>query len=363
VSAPDSDDPDPMESWPDDVDRTILATLGTTASAMSAAGAGASDLTQAVMRAAEGGKRLRSTILLASHGAHGGEAEHAAVGLAAALELFHTGALLHDDVLDDSDSRRGRPTAHRSFAAHHADRALTGDATAFGRAGAILAGDVALIAGSRALWSALEMLPDGAASTAAEVYFNTVDLVCAGQYLDMWIAAEPLDSLPDQDEAIRGVMRSKTASYTWTAPLMLGAAAAGSGDITRLRGIGESAGTAFQLRDDVLGLTGSPESTGKPVGDDVREGKRTLLVWHAWTKASQTQRSTLRNALGRRDASDGDVAAAIDVVRSTGAFDAVEDEIAHAVAVATERLEDVSLGEPYRTRLLELVSTAANRDR
>lgn len=356
---------DAVNRWPADVERAIMAVIASTAAAMLPAGDSGRELSQAIVRAGEGGKRLRSSILLASHGANGGGAEHAVLTLGAAMELFHTAALLHDDVLDDSDTRRGRPSVHRAFASMHHDRALTGDPLAYGRAGAILAGDVAMLASGRALRAAIGLLPASSADTVATLFQDTLDLVTAGQFLDMNLAARPIDAIPGDEETIRAVMRSKTASYTWEAPLALGAAAAGA-DVTivsRLRAVGLLAGIAFQLRDDILGLTGAPAVTGKPVGDDIREGKRTLLVWHTWTTANTAQRVELKRALGNRDASDSEVANAINVVRDVGAFEAVEDEIARTTDVVRERLAGLPLAEPYRAYLDGLVESATHRDR
>jgi geranylgeranyl diphosphate synthase, type I len=355
---------DELEEWRDGIDRTILATLASVAAAMVPVGAASHDITQAIANAVEGGKRLRSILLLASHHAHGGRSPRSAIALGAALELFHTGALLHDDILDESDIRRGRPSTHRHFALHHKEKGWEGDPLAFGNAGAILSGDVALMAADRALHAATSALSGAPRDRVASLFHDTVDLVVAGQYLDMRIAIQPIEALAQQEADIRTTMRAKTAAYTGEAPLTLGAASAGMDDsqIDAIRDAGIFLGLAFQLRDDVLGLSGDPSVTGKPAGGDVREGKRTLLMWHAWTHASSAQRATLRRALGVKTASDGDVSAAVEVVRKVGAFEAVEEEIRAASLQAQNRIEGLGLEEPYAALLVKIASDAAERD-
>ncbi|MCJ7826659.1 MAG: polyprenyl synthetase family protein [Demequinaceae bacterium] len=354
-----------LDEWRDGVDRTILATLASVAAAMIPVGAASHDITQAIANAAEGGKRLRSVLLLASHYAHGGLAPRPAIALGAALELFHTGALLHDDILDDSDTRRGRPSTHRLFATHHQEKGWEGDPLAFGNAGAILAGDVALMAADRALYTATSALSGAPRDRVASLFHDTVDLVVAGQYLDMRIATQPVETLGQQEADIRTTMRAKTAAYTGEAPLALGAASAGKTDtqIDAIREAGVFLGLSFQLRDDILGLCGDPAVTGKPAGGDIREGKRTLLMWYAWTRANVSQLTTLRRALGVRTASDGDVAAAIEVVRQVGAFQAVEEEIDAASQQAQARINSLGLQEPYASLIVKIAAEAADRDR
>lgn len=355
---------DERNKWLEGVDRSILATLASVAAAMVPAGTASHDITQVIANTAKGGKRLRSILLLASHHAHGGQNSRAATALGAALELFHTGALLHDDILDDSDIRRGRPSAHRHFETHHRDCGWEGDSQAFGEAGAILAGDVALMAADRALHVATSSLETAPRDRVVSLFHDTVDLVIGGQYLDMQIATQPIDSLSDQESDIRQTMRAKTAAYTGEAPLALGAASAGMDDahIDSIKGAGLLLGLAFQLRDDVLGLCGNPTVTGKPCGGDIREGKRTLLMWYAWTHANVAQQSILRHALGVRTASEEDVTAVMDVVRDVGALESVEREIEESARLAREKIAGLDLVEPYASMLQKIAADAADRD-
>jgi geranylgeranyl diphosphate synthase type I len=350
--------------WRGEVDKAILATLAELAASLVIVGSAAEDLTRAITCATEGGKRVRSTMLIASHHAHSGSHHHAAVTLAAAVELFHGAALLHDDVLDDSDTRRGAPSAHRAIEALHKERGWQGDAGAFGRAGAILAGDLALMASARALQTAASRLPEESRERVIRLFLSMSDLVTAGQYLDMRTATQPLDDLPHQEGDIRATMRAKTASYTCEGPLALGAAVAEASDaeIAAIREIGIPLGIAFQLRDDILGLVGTA-ATGKPSGDDVREGKRTLVLFLAWTLGTDAQRAAIRRALGVRDASAADVRGAIEAIAATGAIDAVEREIATTAARARSVLAGLGLVQPYARILDGIAADAVARDR
>ena len=350
--------------WRGEVDAAIERTLAELTASLDVVGPAAEDLTVAIGHATEGGKRVRSTMLIASHQAHSGEHHDAAVTLAAALELFHGAALLHDDVLDESDTRRGAPSAHRAIEALHAERGWHGDAAAFGRAGAILAGDLALMASFRALQSAAGRLRERSRERVVASFLTMSDLVTAGQYLDMRTATHPLDDLPNQEADIRATMRAKTASYTCEGPLALGAAVAGASDhrIAAIREVVVPLGIAFQLRDDVLGLVGTA-ATGKPAGDDVREGKRTLVLFLAWTAASETQRAAIRRATGVRDASAADVRAAIEAIEATGAIDAVEREIAATAAAARSGLAGLGLVPAYARVLDDIAAYVVARDR
>ncbi|WP_062464511.1 polyprenyl synthetase family protein [Demequina soli] len=330
--------------------------LAWAADAMAPAGPAAADIATQVAASAEGGKAFRGRLLLATFDACGGTDREAALMLAAALELFQTAALLHDDVLDGSDTRRGRPAAHRMFEAQHRDAGWLGDAEGYGRAGAILAGDVTLVAALRGASLAARRAGD----RVGDLFDEMAALVTAGQHLDMRVAVSPLADLAGLEERIRAVMRSKTASYTAEFPLAMGAAAAGAPEetVAALRAAGLPLGVAFQLRDDVLGLVGSPEVTGKPVGDDLREGKRTLLVWHALTHGDEAQREAVLAVLGRSDATPDRIADAIAAIGSSGAIEAVEREIDGQATLARAALT-AALDAPEA--LLALVAAAVDR--
>ncbi|PKQ25771.1 MAG: polyprenyl synthetase [Actinobacteria bacterium HGW-Actinobacteria-4] len=353
----------PHDAWKPLVAARIDSTLDATARAIAPVGEAGDDLLDAIRTGSVGGKLLRAMLLLASHEAHGGSNLEPAIGVAAALELFQTAALIHDDVLDDSDTRRGKPASHRAIAHLHESRGWDGSAQDFGKAGGVLAGDIALMASYRALHEALADVGEAERALTAPLFLDMTDLVTAGQYLDMRIAAQPLAGLERQEDDIRATMRSKTASYSAEFPLALGAALAGANRsaITAIRAVGVPLGIAFQLRDDVLGLVGRPDVTGKPAGDDIREGKRTLVALYAWRAANPAQRDTLAVALGNRRATAAQVAAAVHVMSDTGALDAAEAEIADLAAGALDALHGLNLHQPGASIVAQTFTAATTR--
>ena len=215
----------------------------------------------------------------------------------------------------------------------------------------------------RALGDAVTALPRDTAQTVSILFSDMADIVTLGQYADMRAAAAPIADLGGQEHEIRTVMRSKTASYTAEFPLALGAAIAGAdaAAVETMRGAGLSLGHAFQLRDDLLGLTGSPAATGKPTGDDVREGKRTLVMWRAWRGTDDKGRAVIREALGVRDASERSVARVLDVVHGTDAIDWSEAEIARAARDARDALAGQRLTDAGAAALESLITRAVDR--
>lgn len=332
----------------------------------------AGPLTDSVAAMLVGGKRLRASFLYWSWRAHGGRpgtpGEEAALRAGAALELFHAAALFHDDVIDDSDTRRGLPAAHRVFADAHRRGGLVGDARRYGASVAILLGDLTLVASDREAARALALLPDGPARTARVAFDDMRTEVTVGQYLDLLAQAVPWDDDPDRVEArARAVVRAKSARYSVEHPLALGAALAGADDesVTACRAIGLPLGEAFQLRDDLLGVFGDPAVTGKPAGDDLREGKRTVLVARALRRAQaigdDSTADLLRAKLGDPALSTADAARVAAAIAATGATDEVEDLIAGLAGEALDLIEARGWPEPARSRLVALARAATDR--
>ncbi len=352
-----------FDSWYTDIDRAINASLDAQAHTVDALGDVAHELRDPVRTAVAGGKRMRPLLLLASHAAHGGTNSAAAAHVAAALELFQTAALIHDDVLDDSDTRRGIPSLHKRMESLHRERGWHGTARDFGEAGAVLAGDLALMCAQRALETSLGQLDSEPARTVAGLFSQMADLVTLGQYADMRAAVQPLSVLGSQEDDIRAVMRTKTASYTAEAPLALGAALAhaSAAKVEAMKRAGLALGHAFQLRDDILGLTGTPETTGKPTGDDVREGKRTLVLWRAWNSTDDAGRALLAAVVGDRHAADAAVASVLNVIHGTDALTWAETEIAESARKAREILANLELNDEGANALEELITLAVDR--
>jgi geranylgeranyl diphosphate synthase type I len=312
-----------------------------------------------------GGKRLRPTFAWWGwRGAGGDPAGEDAEGVlqaAASLELIQACALIHDDLIDSSDSRRGSPTVHIAFAKHHADQGWLGSPATFGLAAAVLIGDLALAWADDMFADA--PLPATTIAAARPAWRAMRTEVLAGQYLDMRTQATGDTSAA---AALR-IDMLKTAAYTVQRPLHLGAALAGADDelIGTLLGFGGDVGVAFQLRDDLLGVFGDPSVTGKPAGDDLREGKRTLLVALGLERAARQNRPGVVNvisaAIGNAALSDTDVDTVRQALTEVGAVDAVERHIDELTGTAMTALDRAHLAGPATAELTELVVKATKR--
>jgi len=311
---------------------------------------------------AAGGKRLRPAFVYWGHRASGAPHDDRVLAVAAAVELLHTFALLHDDVMDRSPTRRGRRTAYQSLGDVHDATGLDGDAAWFGLSAAVLAGDLAFV------W-ADDMLDradlDPVTRARARQVFTALRVeVMAGQYLDLRLAADPGAG---EDDAAR-VALLKSGRYTVTRPLQLGAALAPEGgdhvaaDLgAALAAYGDAVGVAFQLRDDILGLYGDPDETGKSPLDDLRSGKRTLLILRALRLAPDHDRRVLARCLGDPDLDAADARRCAAIVADCGALAAVEALLDAHHTRALDAL--VGLPSPARPALAQLAALAIHRRR
>jgi geranylgeranyl diphosphate synthase type I len=305
------------------------------------------------------GKRLRPAFCYWGWRGAGGPDDEAAVRAATALELLHASAIVHDDVMDESDTRRGRPATHRRFADLHRGNAWLGSPELFGVGAAILVGDLCLSWADELLYGS--GLPAPALRAAKPVYDEMRTELMAGQYLDL---LEQVSGDGSVDRAMR-VLRYKSAKYTVERPLHLGAALAGAPEDGAVRAVytayGLPVGEAFQLRDDLLGVFGDPEVTGKPAGDDLREGKRTVLVGVALERAGPAGAALLRAGLGDPELDDAAVDGLRAVISDSGARQHVELLIAHRVDEALGALVEGPLADPTRRVLSELAVAATSR--
>ncbi len=306
-----------------------------------------------------GGKRMRALLCYWGWRAAGGSAEDPAPVLAGtALEFFQAAALIHDDIIDRSDTRRGRPSVHRQFTARHADAGWHLDPERFGVSAAILAGDLCL-AFSEELFTAS---CSGAAGATARVIFNRMRTeVMAGQYLDLLEEAVGPDQTPAvAEERALNILRFKSAKYSMERPLMLGGALAGADDrlLASYSAFALPLGEAFQLRDDVLGVFGDPEVTGKPAGDDLREGKRTFLVARALGASDHATRLRINAMLGDTSLDDTAVSTLRTLITDSGALSHTERLIEEKSRQAFEALDDLPV-DAVAQRALRLVAEAA----
>jgi len=315
----------------------------------------------------DGGKRLRPTFAYWGWRGVVGPQEPVdpVLPALAAVELMHTFALIHDDVMDDSATRRGRPTAHHIFAAQHRGADRIGDPATFGATAAILVGDLCLV------W-ADQLLARASLSTATLFavragYDRMRVEAIAGQYLDVLGEAQP-DAWSVERALL--VARHKTASYTVQRPLQFGMTLAGPDSTARLevddayRRYGTAVGEAFQLRDDLLGVYGDPAVTGKPAGDDLRTGKPTTLAMLARRFATPAQRAELTKRPAGGSAGPNhevDVTRLARVIAETGAKSRVETLIQQRVAEGIAAIRDVRIHDDARAALIDLAVTATHR--
>lgn len=299
----------------------------------------------------DGGKRLRPAFCHWGFVAAGGDPDDpAVVDAGAAFEMLQGFALIHDDVMDGSPLRRGAPAVHRQFVDHHRDRAWIGEGRRFGEGVAILVGDLALV-------YADQLMPL-ANPEVAHIWHELRIELNVGQYLDLVGTAQASFTRHDA----RRIARYKSGKYTIERPLQLGATLAGRADLTSaLSGYGDPLGEAFQLRDDVLGAFGDSDRTGKPVGDDLREGKPTMLLAVATEQADDRQRSLLRT-VGQPDLDAAAVTGLQAVLVDTGAVEVVEAEIAALAAQAVTALDAIDLPGPARAALVDLAAFVIARD-
>jgi geranylgeranyl diphosphate synthase type I len=295
-----------------------------------------------------GGKRLRPAFCHWGHVAAGGASDSAAaLDAGAAIELMHAFALFHDDIMDDATTRRGQPTTHTVAAEEHRREGWAGESRRFGEGVAILVGDLAFVYADHLLI--------GAPQEAWRIWNELRAELNIGQYLDI---VGSVQSTRDVETADR-ICRYKSGKYTIERPLHLGAVLAAperSGElISYLSAYGLPLGDAFQMRDDVMGVFGDEAATGKPVGNDLREGKPTPLLARAVRRASNAQRAVL-DLVGDHKMSADDVARVQQVIVDTGALDELE---AHITALVAEAVDAITTTPVEPTAVDELVTLAA----
>ncbi|GGO97470.1 polyprenyl synthetase family protein [Actinomyces gaoshouyii] len=351
------------------VDERISQAIAERRDEWSDAGPAAAELLDAAADLLGGGKRMRAVLAAIALSATADSARRedvlsgrACAGLGAALELYQASALIHDDVIDGALTRRGLPAAHRRFATAHRGSHWLGDAEAHGRSAAILLGDLLLSAAGSELGAALAQCPQGTRAAGRAAFDAMAEEVALGQYLDVRTESLPL---PDEgadhaaagramEEAALAVVRRKSARYSVMHPLLIGALLGGlpphGEGARRLAELGEATGIAFQLRDDELGVFGDPARTGKPAGDDLREGKRTVLLALAWQRCDAGGRAILRRVLANTRADPAEIAAAAAIIEECGARAAHEERIDEHAERARRALEALITAEAGLSR-------------
>lgn len=305
----------------------------------------------------DSGKRLRPLFAFVGFLGAGGEASPQIIKALSSIELIHVCALIHDDVMDGSDTRRGSPSVHKSFEKMHLQNHLVGSASQFGISAAILMGDLALI------WSAQMLhtsgLEDKQLIRSLSVYDEMRVELMAGQYLDVF---EQSLGTQNVDRSLK-VARFKSGKYTVQRPLHFGASLAGAPEdlMSAYTDYGIPLGEAFQLRDDLLGVFGDPSLTGKPAGDDLREGKRTALIAVAHERATSAQLKDLNSYLGDPNLTTEQVANLQEIIISTGAASHIEIMIKELTDTSLLALKHGGITPVGVQLLTELAILATNR--
>lgn len=264
-----------------------------------------------------GGRRVRPAFMYSGYVASGGRAHDAILYASMAVELLHVFALIHDDIIDDSDLRRGEPTTHKAFEKQHKNRKLLGNSTEYGLSTAILAGDLALSFAEEIMTTA--PFPQERLRRARYFFDQMKTQVIYGEYLDVLGGYQK--SLTE-DEVLQ-ILDYKTAKYTVERPLHIGAMLAGS-DYHILKTFTAYAipfGQAFQMQDDLVGTFGDEKAIGKPNDSDIKEGKKTLLLAKAYENSNEKERKLLSEIVGNKKASEKEIAMVRKIFRKTGAYD------------------------------------------
>ncbi len=336
------------------------------------------DYTQSLL---QGGKRFRALFCywawracLSDSSYHQSEqeiqdSEQAIAGIAASLEMFHAAALVHDDLLDQSDTRRGAPAIHKRFETLHKEKSWAGAPERFGVAGSVLVGDLMLGWSSEIFGNALLHSPNREIESACRDEFSLMRVeVMAGQYLDVLeenaAATRPVSEGVGRAEK---VILYKTAKYSIEAPLRIGAAFAGAdpAKLSQFTQFGIPLGIAFQLRDDILGVFGDPSVTGKPAGDDLREGKRTVLValtLEALTERSPSMAESFEELLTSRELDTHQIAFMQKLIKDSGALEKTERMIVELGDRSLESLDAANLEESAKATLKALALKVISRD-
>lgn len=339
------------------VDCAVEQFLNSAAVALITIDAALSPIATELVEFASTGKRMRPLFGYCGWLAAGSPGdESAVVRSVAALELVQVAALIHDDIIDDSESRRGRPTTHVGFEQLHRHAGWAGDGAKFGSSAAIIAGDLALIFADRMLHES--GLDTPTLGRVRPVFDQMRVEVMSGQYLDILAQAHPATAA-DALRAALNVARLKSASYTVARPLHIGAAIADArqSTVAALLEYGDHIGIAFQLRDDILGVFGDPEQTGKPAGDDLREGKRTALIALAQPHLAAGD----LDGFGDPDLAADDIDRLRLVITGSGALEQVEKLISEHAAQAYQAIAGPHITDVGRTALHELGTNATAR--
>lgn len=315
---------------------------------------------------ATGGKLLRGCLVCHSYRLCGGdmtqgskpELPAAVLNVAAAIEMFHCGMLIHDDIIDQDTLRRGQPAIHQQYRQLAVQRGIL--AAGLGENLALCAGDTAFFLAYEPLAAACSQAGAATSQDLIKLFTDELVMVCAGQMQDIYLGATPL---PPSKKIIYEIMRAKTAGYSAALPLAAGAILAGqpAAQRRRLQALGLAAGIIFQIRDDELGTFGQTASIGKPVGSDIREGKKTLLHYYLWKAANKHERQRLAGIFGNPDAATADINYVRRSLRQRQVPARLREDIARLEQTAFRQIGKLELDRSAKAELKRIVRYCAAR--
>ncbi len=286
-----------------------------------------------------GGKRIRPIMMCYGYRAAGGKNFKEILKTSISIELIHAFLLMHDDIIDRDDVRHGKKTMHARYRDYNKRFLFNNDADHFGTSIAIVVGDFIYSLGNQVLFES--NFEPKLIVQALNKMQSVVGLTCVGEMQDVYM--EYSKKVSEKD--ILKMYENKTAKYTFEGPLQLGAMLAGANEefCKKLSSYAVPIGIAFQIRDDMLGIFGDMKKTGKPVGSDIAEGKKTLMVNRAYKNATSDQKKILNSLLGNQDINKKDVKIFREIMIDTGAYDSVEKYMQDLIIQSQDALKNITL--------------------
>lgn len=343
-----------LNSYKADISRLLIRFLAKKKADFSSVNTFGPDVTRRIRSTIDSGKFIRGTLVPFSYEAFGGRTLLDAQRIGAALELIHTGFLIHDDIMDRDMVRRGEPTLWKQYDTLAKENAWH-DPGHTGESLAIAAGDALFFAAAELLGT-VETIPKELFAILMREYAS----VCIAQMQDVSFGAS--DDAPDKDE-IRSMYRYKTARYTFSMPLVSGAMLAGASDRTveLLTTLGEALGMIFQIRDDWLGLYGATAKTGKSVGTDIREGKKTLAAWYLFEEIRDVDRKRIKRIFGNSKATDYQIGQFRNILSMYDVEKRLSEEIKTHERTASSCITKLPVSAEKKAHLRELLAFVSTR--
>ncbi|MEN8252064.1 MAG: polyprenyl synthetase family protein [Patescibacteria group bacterium] len=306
-----------------------------------------------------GGKRIRPIMMCYGYRAAGGKDYEKILKTSVSIELIHAFLLMHDDIIDRDDFRHGQKTMHAHYRQYNKKFLFNDEADHFGTSIAIILGDLVYALGNQVLFES--KFDDVLIVRALNKLQGVVGLTCVGEMQDVHM--EYSKNVSEED--VLKMYENKTARYTFEGPLHLGAMLAGADDgfCQELSKYAIPLGIAFQIRDDILGVFGDEKKTGKPVGSDIAEGKKTLLVIKAFENASKEQKKDLKLLLGNKDINEKDVEKFRQIMVETKALESVEAYMQELVSQAENSLEKISLSDDVKEFFFAVIEYLNKREK